>query len=63
MRSVFPAHLILNFMNVTIFGEKCKLWSSSVADSLQVPVISGLLRPNAFLTVLFSSSRSVIYPY
>jgi hypothetical protein len=39
-----------------IFVEEYKLWSYSLCKLLQSPVISSLLGPNVFVSILFSNT-------
>jgi len=49
-RATSPAHLILEFITLIIFDEKCQPWSSSLRHLLQSPVTSSVLSPNIFNT-------------
>jgi hypothetical protein len=46
MRAICLSHsILLYFITLTIFGEVCNRWSSSLYGLLQLPAISSLLGP------------------
>jgi hypothetical protein len=58
MRAIFLHHL-LDLITLIIFGEKYKLWNFSSCTSLQLPVISTLIRWNILLSTLFSNTPNL----
>jgi len=54
--SAYP--IPLDLIILIIFGELCKLWSSS-CSILQPPALSSLLGPNILLSTLFSSTPNL----
>jgi hypothetical protein len=57
-----PAHLILDFITRTIFGERYRSLSSSICSFLLSPVASYPLGPNT-LSTPYSVTDQVSHPY
>jgi len=61
IRATSPVHLILlDFITLTILGEKYKSFSSSLCIPLHSPDTSSLLGQNMLLNTMFSSTLSFI---
>jgi len=56
VRAKCPAHILLDFISRTIFGEE---YRSSLYSFLNSPVISSLLSPNILLSTLVSNTLSL----
>ena len=57
--ATWPAYLnLLYLITLTILGERCKLWISSLWSLLHSP-FSSLLGPNIRFTILFSNTLSL----
>ena len=59
IRATFPAHLTLDVVNRTIFGEQYRSLSSSLCIFLHSPVTSSPLDPSIPLNTLFSNTLSL----
>ena len=57
--AILPAHImLLNFITLTILGERYNLWSSSLWGLLH-STFASLLRPNIHLRILFPNTLSL----
>jgi hypothetical protein len=54
-------HILLDLINLIIFGEVDKLWSFLLRSLFQPPVSSSLFGPNIFLNALFSNTLSLCF--
>jgi hypothetical protein len=60
MHATRLAHIILPYLiNLIIFGEVCKWWSSFLCSLLQRPPTSSHLGPNIVLSTLFSDTLNL----
>ena len=58
--ATYPAHLIVDLIIQTIFGEDYRSLSSSLCSFLHSPVTSSLLDPNILLNTLFSNTLRLL---
>jgi hypothetical protein len=59
MHATCPVHFILlSFIFLTIHGEECKLWSTTLYSFLYPPVTTSFIVPNTILSILFSYTCS-----